>query len=65
MMNREEFIDFMKRVDEADTWDVAEPEEWEKACEYADTDYKNYDNPEAIWDDLTDYLENRINEKNY
>lgn len=53
----EEFKEFMKRADEAETWDAMEPEEWTSACEYVGLDYSDYDDPDRLWDDLTAKLE--------
>lgn len=47
-----EFREFMKKADEADTWDAMEPDEWESACEYAGIKYSDYDNPDQMWEDL-------------
>lgn len=52
MMNKYEFNEFMKRMDAADMWDAAEPEEWAKACEYAGINYKDYEDADMLWRDL-------------
>lgn len=57
MMNRSEFIEFMKRMEAADMWDAAEPEDWSKACEYAGINYSDYDDPDMMWRDLCKVLD--------
>lgn len=53
----DEFKEFMRRADAADTWDAMEPEEWESACEYVGLNYHDYDDPDTLLDDLTKKLE--------
>lgn len=52
MFNRSEFLDFMRRVDEAETWDWIDVRDWILACEYACVDYFAYDCPDGIYTEL-------------
>ena len=52
MLNRDEFLDFMRRVDEAEFWNEIEVSEWILACEYACIDYFAYDCPDGIYTEL-------------
>ena len=52
MLNRDEFLDFMRRVDEAETWDEIEVREWVLACEYACIDYSLFDDPDFMYSEL-------------
>jgi hypothetical protein len=55
MMNEREFDSFMKMMQKADCWDVAEPDEWREACEHAGIDYDQYDDPDQLWNDLVEF----------
>ena len=52
MMDQKEFDKFMEDMEKEDTWDAAEPEQWEEACDYAGLDYADYDDPDEMWRDL-------------
>lgn len=51
-MSKSEFEEFMERMDAAEYWNDAEPEEWRAACGYAGIKYKDYDDPDMLWRDL-------------
>lgn len=52
MFNRSEFLDFMRRADEATTWDEIEVREWVLACEYACIDYFSFECPDELFSEL-------------
>ena len=49
----EQFKNFLKDVDAAETWDTFESEEWESACEFAGLNYHDYDDPDLLFSDLS------------
>lgn len=49
---KEEYKEFLQRVEEAVAWDVIEPEEYEDACEYVGINYTDYDDPDELFKDL-------------
>lgn len=44
--------EFINIVEEADFWDVIEPEIYEKALEDVGLNYGDYDDPDIMWDDF-------------
>ena len=55
----EQFKNFLKDVDAAETWDAFETEEWESACEFAGINYHDYDDPDFLFDDLQKFAERK------
>ena len=52
----EQFKNFLKDVDAAETWNIFEAEEWESACEFAGLNYHDYDDPDLLLADLQTIL---------
>ena len=44
--------DFIGIVEEAEFWDMIEPEIYEKALEDVGLNYSDYDDPDMMWDDF-------------
>ena len=44
--------DFIDRVEGTDSWDMIEPEIYEKALEDVGLDYAAYDDPDILWRDF-------------
>ena len=55
----EEFKEFLKDVDAADYWNDFEPEEWKSACDFVGLNYHDYDDPDALFDGLKKFAENK------
>lgn len=61
----EQFKNFLKDVDAAETWDAFETEEWESACDFAGLNYHDYDDPDALFDDLRKFAERKEKNNGY
>ena len=54
-----EFKAFLNNVDSADFWNDFDYEEYKSACEFAGLNYHDYDDPDALFDDLRKFAERK------
>lgn len=59
----EQFKEFLKDVNDADYWNVFEPEEYKSACEFAGLNYSDYDDPDLLFADLQKFEKENEMEK--
>ena len=50
------YREFLKDVDSADYWNDFEVEEWESACEFAGLNYRSYDDPDFLFNDVKHFI---------
>ena len=49
--------DFIKRVENANTWDEIEPEEYIKELEIVGLNYYDYDDPDVMWEEYLNAIQ--------
>lgn len=54
----EQFKNFLKDAEAAETWDAFESEEWGCACEFAGLNYHDYYDPDVLFAGLQKFAEN-------
>ena len=54
----EQFKEFLKDFDSADSWNDFDYEEYKSACDFAGLDYHDYDNLDFLINDLQKFAEN-------
>ena len=59
----EQFKEFLKDVNDADCWNVFEPEEYRSACDFAGLNYSDYDDPDLLFSDLRKFEKENEMEK--
>lgn len=52
MLDRNEVMELIARIEKADNWSDIEVEEYEKLCETLGLEYHDYDNPDRLFDDI-------------
>ena len=52
MLNRNEVMELIARIEKADNWNDIEVEEYEELCESLGLNYHNYDDPDKMFDDI-------------
>ena len=52
MLNRNEIMELIERIEKASNWDDIETAEYEKLCESLGLDYHDYDDPDRLFDDI-------------
>lgn len=52
MLDRNEVMELISRIEKADNWSDIEVEEYERLCEALGLEYHNYDDPDRLFDDI-------------
>lgn len=52
MLDRNEVMELIARIEKADNWSDIEVEEYEKLCETLGLEYHDYDDPDRLFDDI-------------
>lgn len=52
MKNLKEIREMIERIENAESWDVIEVKEYSELCESLGLDYKGYDDPDEMFDDV-------------
>lgn len=52
MLDRNEVMELIARIEKADNWSDIEVEEYEKLCETLELEYHDYDDPDRLFDDI-------------
>ena len=58
MLDRNEVMELIARIEKADNWSDIEVEEYEKLCETLELEYHDYDDPDRLFDDIKAKAEN-------
>nr|DAK07305.1 MAG TPA: hypothetical protein [Caudoviricetes sp.] len=57
MLDRNEVMELIARIEAADNWSDIEVEEYERLCETLGLEYHNYDDPDRLFDDIKEAAE--------
>lgn len=52
MLDRNEVMELIGRIEAASNWDDIEVEEYERLCETLGLEYHDYDDPDRLFDDI-------------
>ena len=52
MLDRNEVMELIARIEKADNWSDIEVEEYERLCETLGLEYHDYDAPDRLFDDI-------------
>ena len=52
MLDRNEVMELIARIEKADNWSDIEVEEYERLCETLGLEYHDYDDPDRFFDDI-------------
>lgn len=52
MLDRNEVMELIARIEKADNWSDIEVEEYERLCETLGLEYHDYDDPGRLFDDI-------------
>ena len=52
MLDRNEVMELIARIEKADNWSDIEVEEYERLCETLGLEYHDYDDPDRLFDDI-------------
>ena len=52
-----EFNETMEKIDAAEFWDDFDGVVYNALCEFAGLDYDSYEDPDTMWNDLTEFAE--------
>lgn len=57
MLDRNEVMELIARIEAADNWSDIEVEEYEKLCETLGLEYHDYDDPDRLFEDIKEAAE--------
>ena len=57
MLDRNEVMELIARIEAADNWSDIEVEEYERLCETLGLEYHNYDDPDRLFEDIKEAAE--------
>lgn len=57
MLDRNEVMELIARIEAADNWSDIEVEEYEKLCETLGLEYHDYDDPYRLFEDIKEAAE--------
>ena len=52
MLNRNEIEELIGRIERAESWDAIEASEYIKLCESLGLNFKDYDDPDRLFEDI-------------
>ena len=57
MLDRNEVMELIARIEKADNWSDIEVEEYERLCETLGLEYHDYDDPDRLFEDIKEAAE--------
>ncbi len=57
MLDRNEVMELIARIEAADNWSDIEVEEYERLCETLGLEYHDYDDPDRLFEDIKEAAE--------